>query len=410
MPRKTATLLILLALALAVVFLFVYLRQSYLPKYSWYENYSKTSDQPYGLKLFYQVINRQKSPLTILYNRNYQSLDTNQSNANLIYAGYEYDIDSVDAGYLLKFVEKGNRVFVASNIMPLKILREFVPVGDSIYGCTTREDSIIYLSYVDRKLPYPATLRFNYQRLKDTVTTNWSVYNQTYFTRLENDFGFKPFSYINDTSINAFYIPHGKGRFYFHTNPVLFTNYYLVQEKGYRHTVNILSQLHQGPVIWDEPYTYKPNTDGAVRSPLKFLFSHPYLKAAWYLLLVTILLYLLFRSKREQRIIPLLPRNENSTIAYVKAIGTLYFKSGEQKFMANEMYMVFLADVRSRYNLVTNIQEADLIKQLATRSGVNIRIIENLFIKFRKVRSESTSGDDLIELYNAIENFNRKRK
>ncbi len=412
MNKKSLPLVIIIALVLAMVLGFIYLRNTYFPKYSWYENYSKTSEEPYGMKLFYDVLKGQEFPLTVLYNRNYQILDTNQQNSTLVYVGHEYDIDSVDVHYLLKFVEKGNRVFVTSNITPLKILREFVPVGDTISGCDSRRDSVVYISYANKNVPFPGRARFTFLNLKDTVANDWSVYGQTYFKQLHDYYGFEAFSFLNDTSVNAFYISHGKGRFYFHANPVLFTNYYFVQEKGYHHAVNILSQLHHGPIYWDEPYNYKPgtNSESVGRSPLKFLFSHPYLKWAWYLLLATILLYLVFRSKREQRIIPLLPTNENSTIEYVKAIGTLYFKSSEQKHIANEMYIVFLADIRSRYNLVTNIQEAELIQQLASRSGVNIRIIENLFKKFKKVRSENTGGDSLIELYNAIENFNKKRK
>lgn len=413
MLRKNAPIVVFIALVITIIAVFIFFRKSYVPKYSWYENYSKSSEQPYGLKLFYAVVKGQKSPVTILYNRNYHLLDTNQKNSNLIYVGFEYGVDSTDAESLLKFVEKGNRVFVASSVVPLKILREFVPAGDSIYGCSNIHDSVIYLTYANKKLPFSSRMRFQYQNFKDTVATYWSVYDQTYFKKMHDIFGFEPFSFVNDTTINAFYIQHGKGRFYFHTNPVLFTNYYLAQQKGYAHTVNMLSQLHNGPIYWDEPDSYKPGTDSDSprRSPLKFLFSHLYLRWAWYLLLITILLYLVFRSKREQRIIPLMPLNVNSTIEYVKAIGTLYFKSNEQRYIANEMYIVFLSDIRSRYNLATNIPEPQLIDQLAIRSGINNRIIENLFKKFKRVRSEpGVGGDDLVELYNAIENYNKKRK
>lgn len=413
MYKKNIPIIIFALVAVIVIAAFIFVRKYYLPKYSWYENYSKTSEQPYGSKLFYTLLKDRDLPLTVIYNRNYHLLDTNLTNSNLIFLGAGYDVDSADAKTLLKFVEKGNHVFVASGYVPLKILREFVPVGDSIYGCTHVRDSVVYVSYKNAKVPFPQKIRFQYQNLKDTVATYWSVYNQTYFKELHDKYGYEAFSFLNDTNINAFFIPHGKGRLYFHTNPVLFTNYYLAQQRGYAHTANMLAQLHNGPVYWDEPDSYKPGaeSDSPGKSPLKFLFSHPYLRWAWYLLLVTVFLYLVFRSKREQRIIPLMPSNVNTTIEYVKAIGTLYFKSGEQRYIANEMYIVFLSEIRSRYNLATNIQEADLIDQLSVRSGVNKRILENLFKKFKKLRSESNAGgDDLVELYNAIENYNKKRK
>ncbi|MBL7932034.1 MAG: DUF4350 domain-containing protein [Bacteroidia bacterium] len=413
MDKKSVPIIVFIAVIIISIAAFIFIRSNISPKYNWNENYSRNSEQPYGLKLFYTVLKQQEFPLTILYNRNYHLLDTNRSNGNLIYIGFEYQPDSADIKRMMKFVEKGNRVFIASDYVPIKILVEFVPQGDSIYGCKTIRDSIVYLTYANNDLPFPARERFNYQNGKDTVATYWAVYNNSYFKRLHNDFNFQALSFLNDTNICAFYINHGKGRFYFHTTPVFFTNYYLAQQKGYTHAANMLSLMRNGPVYWDEPDSYKPGTDSDSpgKSPLKFLFSHPYLRWAWYLLLFTIFLYLVFRSKREQRIIPLMPLNVNTTIEYVKAIGTLYFKSSEQRYIANEMYIVFLSDIRGRYNLATNVPESELVDQLAIRSGINKRIIENLFKKFKRLRSESSAdGDDLVDLYNAIENYNKKRK
>jgi hypothetical protein len=186
----------------------------------------------------------------------------------------------------------------------------------------------------------------------------------------------------------------------------------MIKKNGFQHANNLLSQLHNGPTYWDDPNALETkNSKTTNGNPLKFLFSHIYLKWAWYLLLITIGLYLIFRSKREQRIIPLMPVNTNTSIEFTKAIGTLYFQNKGHRHIANEMYMIFLSDIRSRYNIFTDIAEMDLIDQLTMRSGINKSIIYNLFNKFKYVRLDPESNsDDLIRLFDDLENYNKKRK
>lgn len=410
--RRSTPLIVFLILVVGGIVTILYYKKTYFPKYNWNVDYRKTSDQPHGLKLFYNIIKNQKTETTLLYNQSYELLDTNLTNSNFIFVGDDFYVDSTAALYLLKYVEKGNRVLISSNYCPMELVCRFVPVGDSIYGYTERLDSVVSLDFSGDTVPYPSKLSFHYQYLKDTLAVNWSVYGIRYFKDTLAQYGLIPFSIYNDSCVNSFYVKRGKGKIIFHANPVLFTNFYMVTENGFRHANNYLSQLHKGPTYWDDPYSVQQNNSRAgSNNPLKFLFSHPYLKWAWYLFLITIVLYLIFRSKREQRIIPLMPVNTNASIEYTKAIGTLYFQSKGHNPVANEMYMIFLSEVRSRYGIFTDIAETDLIDQLSLRSGINKSVLFNLFKQFKYVRNnEDATADDLIILYNAIEYYHKKRK
>ena len=56
MSKRTKILFIIfLAVALLVIVLFFYLR-GYVPKYTWEPKYTHKNDQPYGLKLFYEIL------------------------------------------------------------------------------------------------------------------------------------------------------------------------------------------------------------------------------------------------------------------------------------------------------------------------------------------------------------------
>ena len=395
------------------IFFYIRFKKDYAARYNWTANYKRTNDQPYGTKLFYSFLKERKEGSKLITNQDYSVLDTSLRNTNFICMSTEFECDSVAAMHLLRYAEKGNKVFLAVDVSPTELLRYFVPRGDSIMGFVTRRDSVVKLYFPD-DLPYPGKIDLHYKVLKDTIGYNWGFYSHKYFRDTLSNWGFVSFSHFADSAVNSFYIDHGKGRIVVHANPILFTNYYFVRRSGFRHANNMLSQLDTGTVYWDEPsnnYSGQGNHQGDANNPLTFLFSDHRLRWAWYLFISTVILYLVFRSKREQRIIPLMPVNSNSSIEYTRAIGTLYFQSKGHHHIASEMYHVFLAEVRSRYFITTDIPEDQLIDQLSQRSGIEKTFLFHLFKQFSNLRNnEDASGDELIGLYNTIDSYHKKRK
>lgn len=411
MNKNWVVILFLLVLGGAVAAV-VYYQKEFMPKYNWEENYSRNNAQPYGLKFFFNVLIKQKKTVTLIKNEAYQELDTNKTNSNFVTFAHDLHIDSSEASMILKYVEKGNNALICSNVAPLELSRTFVPIGDSIDVYKEYVDSVIKVDFREAQVPYPQILKFHYQHLKDTIKNNWCGYHINYFYDTLYNFNFIPISFIDDTLVNCYYVNHGKGKIIFHCNPVLFSNYNIMQKAGYVHTNNILSYFKNGPIYWDDPLT-ENNYNGrtAQGNPLKFIFSDYRLRWAWYLFIITILLYLLFRSKREQRIIPILPKNLNSSIEYTKAIGTLYYQKGGHNNIANEMYILFLSDVRNRYNIFTDMEQEELIQQIAIRSEIKKAELINLFKQFNEIMSNPhAKTKQLVNLYNSIENYHKNRK
>lgn len=410
MSRSLVIFSLLIAVLIAA---FIYYKNNFFPKYNWEPDYRTKSEQPYGLKLIYSTI-KNNHATTIIYNQSYYLLDTTASNSSLVFIGDDCYIDSTSSANIIRYVEKGNIVLISSNYSPLEILRCFIPAKDTIYGFDGGMDSLISLDFSADSVPFKKKINFHYQQFKDTVSNYWNYYRSGYYRDSLTHYNFRPISFLNDSNVNAFYFQCGKGKFIVHANPLLFTNYYMIRQNGYEHANNLLSKLHKGLVYWDDHTSSQPNNEDSKKAranPLKFLFSHPYLKWAWYLFLVTIILYLIFRSKREQRVIPLMPVNTNASVEYTKAIGTLYFQSRGHTHIANEMFILFLSEIRSRYNLSTDIAEKELVELLSIRAGIDKSVLFDLFKQFKFVRSGlDTGADDLVNLYNAIENYNKKRK
>jgi hypothetical protein len=397
-------------IVLAIVAL-VYWMKGHAPKYKWYTEYNKKSDQPYGLKNFYDLLKDDREISTnegmILL------LDTSQRNTNFVFVNSYLEIDSTEAAELIEYVSKGNTAFISIDEAPMDLLARFVPRTDSIYPFDTYEGKSINVNFDSKDLPYKKPIEFEHKFLKDVTPIYWAGYSKRYFEEKLKGFDFVPISSFNDTVVNCFYVKEGKGKIIIHTGPIVFTNYFMVQKKGLHHANNIFSYLNNGPVIWHEPASITNFNGGAgdQNNPLKFLFSHYTLKAGWYLFLISILIFLIFRAKREQRIIPVVYKNKNTSIEYAKGIGSLYYQKKSHYNIGNELYMIFLADIRSRYNIATSKNEKELIDQICVRTEVKKEIITDLFQAFSDVKyNVNAKAQELVKLYQAIENFNNLKK
>ncbi|PCI99029.1 MAG: hypothetical protein COB15_05030 [Flavobacteriales bacterium] len=402
MTRKIIIILFIVIGGGAITLFYLYVKQ-FAPEYKWSENYRKKSKEPYGLSVFYELLEQGENDIINIKRDFNKTLDTNEINTNYIAVGGYLYIDSLRANHILKYVEKGNNALLITNSAPLEITRMFIESQDSIYGYGSELDSVFSVRFVDEGTRVP--LAFHYQNLKDTTAYYWYGYSESYFYDTLAIDGFNAISELNG-KVNSYSFNWGDGKVVIHSNPILFTNYNIIQKDGFTNLNNTLSHLNNGNVYWDEISQgyYEQSGGEAESNPLQFLFSHYTLRWGWYLFLSSIIIYLLFRTKREQRIIPVLPKNTNSTISYTKAIGVLYFQKGQHKLIAIEMYSLFLAGLRNKYQINTSTEEPELIKNISLKSGIEESLIIGLFKHFRKVRySPIANSKDLINLHNAIE-------
>ena len=408
---KNSIIILVVVLVGVGIFAFVMYVKSHTPKFKWEPDYLKKSEQPYGLKCFYDLLKTQNTNINSISTDAFYLLDTNETNGNLIIIDSYVGLDSLNSAYLLDYVYKGNKVFIATDEAPLELFKRFLPSTDSaVYD--KYESSAITIKFTSSELPYPETMLFHHQYYKNDASTHWSGYFKNYFDTRISPYNIVPISYFNDTIINCFYATYGKGKLVVHTNPILFANYNIIQKNGFKNARNIFSYLNNGPVHWHEfQYPQYQNNGSYENNPLKFLFSHYTLRTGWYVLIASILIFILFRSKREQRIIPVIYKNKNTSIEYAKAIGSLYYQKKSHHYLGIELYTIFLSEIRTRYNIITSAKESDLIEQISKKAEVKKEILIDLFASFDDVRHDvNSTSKQLIKLYQAIGNFNKIKK
>src|SRR5690606_14822784 len=185
--------------------------------------------------------------------------------------------------------------------------------------------------------------------------------------------------------------------FYLHSQPAVFTNYHLLKNDNYRYAENILSYLPENETI----YWFTKGQQGEVinQSPLRFIASQPALRYAWYILLFTGLIFVIFNIKRKQRIVPVITPLQNTTVDFTKTIANLYYQEQNHQTIMDKKISYFLDKIRTKYMMDTHHLEESFIKKLQLKSGKNQEDIERVVDLINQFRKEGSSSEqNLINL------------
>lgn len=201
----------------------------------------------------------------------------------------------------------------------------------------------------------------------------------------------------------------GDGELYIHTVPLLLTNIGTRQDYYLDHANYILSQFDPEKVVVDKlRINFNFGNDEVKKSPIAFILKTPSLAWAYYLLIASLLCFVIFRSKRLQRVIPLTGKNENTSLQYIKTLSTLYQSHEQNNKLVVHMRDVFYNKIKNKYFLDHTI--TGYVEQLSRKTKISEKEISTLLHKFESARNSNFTDDQLIVLHNQIESFHKKAK
>ncbi len=396
---------------LAVCFTGLILLQYLSPKpINWQLSYIKNAKIPFGTSALYDVLPAIFPSAQIangelpIYNM-LNNIDI--ENHNYIIINNVFKPDTLDTRELLKFAARGNNVFIAANSFEGKFADSLKLKTDNFFnlGSIHENDSASLLSLT---------------KYNDTVKTNFaspSLKNlQTYkFTKgIEgtylNSFDTARSTVLNfngDKKINFVEIKIGKGKVFINTLPEAFSNYHFVS-KNYSYVYKALSYLPNQPLIWDEYYKA-----GNIKSdsPLRVILDNPMLRTAYYLLILSIIFFMIFGAKRKQRIIPVIEPYKNTTLQFVDIVGALYYQTGNHKNIADKKITYFLEYIRTAFQVKTTIYDDAFITRVTNLSGIEEKKVHDMFYYFSDIGIRpSVTQEELLKLNKMIEDFHKLSK
>lgn len=414
---------VLILLILAILFGLFFAEE----RFSWQENYQQNNDQPYGTQVLYQMLKADKEDLFIEVDTSFaltMAKDSFMCPATYYFVGRRQYLGDHNTEALLEFVEAGNNAFISTNILSVYLTDELNIDGCQIWGgFDQHEDSTIIATFVHPEFAEDTGYSFTYVYEKDTSQYLWN-YMETWNWCTENTDAFV-LGNIDTVYDNFIKVPYGEGSFYIHANPIMFTNYYMIEQNGFDHYNTVASHWPDGDIIWDEPAhrPFKeapPEEDESNRpvpdTPLQFILSHQSLKWAWYIMLVSVLLYLVFHMKRRQRVIPVIEPYENTSIEFARTLSDLHFINKDHLSIVKKMMRSFKYHLRNRYKINTDQHWDTYVKTLSLKSDIPEHILSQLFKRYDLIllkvekRKEPLNEDDLIALYKLIQHFHKNSK
>lgn len=397
-------------IVLAVLFILLVLLMAYQPKeLNWSRDYTSTKKIPYGGEVAWRFFNEINEGEVEQISIPAFSLLNNESFTarNYLIFNSVFHPDRYDVEELLRFTSEGNTVFISAyefsdlfedtlgfHVSDKVSLLMEGKEGQDFQALDSLANSPV-MNFVNPKLKSPQDFSFP----KKAYNYCFSRFDTSVVTVLGR---------TREGDVNFVHMPYGKGGFYIHTVPDVFSNYFAAKPQTAPYVFRALSYLPPQDTFWDDYYKDGFRLNGESRS---VLFSYESLRAAYAVLAGIAFLGFFFSLKRRQRIIPVLKPLANTTLEFVEAVGTLYYHQRNTADIMHKKITYFLESIRTRFFVKTTTFDDDFIRKITALSGVPYEEVHRLFYEIARMQHYSNFTDeDLKNLEEMTWEFNSKSK
>ena len=403
-------------LVFLLFFLLLVLSLKYhLPKqFVWVPTFSHTDKQPLGCALFDSLLSVSLPHGYALTRKTFYQLEKDSASRRgvLVVAGL-LEGSKADVEALLRMAGRGDKVMLVSTNFP-QLLEDTL----HFYCTYSHFTSATFQNYLVQTYFQRDTLRwikddcyashsyqvyppFLYSCLRRKVSRNSRNSRKDSCTICKDSFScskdslscgkdslscgkdslqMRPLAVKTSTGdVLAMACPWGKGEIILVSTPLLFTNYGVTDGHTVHYLFRLLSQMGDLPVVRSEGYTR--DTAQKQLSPFRYLLSHPPLRWALYLSMLTIVLFMCFTARRRQRAIPVVEAPKNRSLEFIELIGTLYFQRGNRADLVRKKYQYLAEEVRKEMYMDAEQLEAgmngegrktEVMEKMACRTGWSV--------------------------------------
>ncbi len=382
----------LIAFYLAIIIIGAY----FIPQEkNWTPSFSSKHNWPFGGEIMYDVLQdlfpkaKIQSSTRTLYEMRDSLVDFS---GNLLFIQEWLEMDSLDLSVIYDQLDKGNNVFIAAYDFPSSLMDTLkLEMG---YQYLIQE--IIRTGFGGQELDHHF---FTKELQRDSAYQFVLQDANYYFLETDSIQQFRGLAYAGDsTNVNMVKYKLGNGHLYLHSNPYMFTNYYLLEEEGGEYVSKVMSYLPDGDIYWDEHF--KAINHQSRDSMLNVVTAKPPLKWALNITVFSILMLLLFMSKRKQRIIPELDMYPNESKELVETVGKLYFNTSTNKNIADKKIKMWKQFLRQEVEYSNGIKQDELIERLHVKKGVSTEKLKKLFKLVNDIQYQHSVSDRQLSILN----------
>lgn len=324
------------------------------------------SKDPYGLYVFEQLLiaSGKFTEFNDIYDHRLMDSILQNNDQLFMFVGNQFAITETESNELLNAVSQGNELFVSANKFPNHFLKHLFNRSSLTFYA---EDSVVISTQNNDYSMY-----FLYEQ--DTLGAIWRVFpivpsTTTVYSKIKN-------------IPNYIAYPYGDGTIYLHSNALVFQNFQLLRKQGKEYMKEIIQPVKNSKIQWLAyadyvPYEREPEEfDSNERSLLALVFQYKSLRWAFFITTIGLILFFLFRSKREQPVIPIYKETANIGMSFVDTVAGLYFAENKTSRLRKIL-------LRNFYTAVQNHFFIDLSKRVSEKT---VRVLsEKSKVSFTKV-------------------------
>lgn len=412
MKQRVIIISVVGVLALGIGIL-LYLGAIYTPDYNWNEGYRPYGKQPYDLGIFSELLETNAQEVNTLKITTLDEIDTLKG--TLFIYPEQRMLDSTSTIKLMNWVENGNNVVCFDLYTIEKVIngRRLNYGNKNKFKAYTRSvplwNGAVCLPGKEEPLRYPHRL------LKEDAIRNWTYLPLTTIEEIEQElpeFQAESMAELTPHGSLAFAMKNGAGHIITIIDPIIVSNYHMIQPRGREVGASILAKIPDEQVIYKLDRRFvKQSSPPKHKTDLAFFLAQPGLRACLYLIIGLALIYLIFNRARKQRVIPIMTMPKNYTLGFIQSVAVLYRNKGKAEMIAEELFQLFTDQVKRQYSIEVTIDNDDWVQPLSHKSGVKLDVIASILEKAQiLLRSKQEGKKDLTYLYVHMNQFWRNKR
>ena len=373
--RNQNIVIIISVLAIFCVAFFMIFEIRQVPDVSWTQSYKYDSKEPYGAWTFQQLLYQSYGEENVNQYTDIDSFDTHNKQLYINY-GQSITIPLKKQNQLFRFLENGNSIlFIGENVNSTSDTLNNYDLDEIYYS-----DSLSRINFIHEDSTSYVFKFYNGDLEKTSEVTKAGAIIDEY-----SDTIFHSLAEVSD-SLSVFYKrDHSNGAIYVYNVPGNFSNIAATQDDYLNHFNQVFSHFEARSIILDSPRQSDIlQNQYADKSPLQYILSQPPLAWAYYLTALGVFLFILFRGKRRQRIIPITKINHNTSLEYVDTISQVFLSQKQNRKLVEHIESIFYHNVRKKYFLDRN--HRDFEHMFIQKSKIDKSDVSYVLDKFKNAK------------------------
>ncbi len=362
---------------------------------NWEESFKIEEDKAQGVSLFNELLEYRTKHTSVVIEDKLDSAALAGNKTTYIFIGKDFQLKTEEFDSLMGRVVAGSNLFLA-----------YKGLSDNMYSAFFESSGYLwdFSEYIDINVN-KKKLRLNSVYQEDTIAIQWNLFP---WDKIQFD-NFEDVSSLSEVKGYSNFLDFkiGEGHIYLHSNPEAFQNYQLLSKNGYDYSEFVVEHipadhrikwLEIGRFTYDDAYwgegPDKGDNGKRDMSYLQFIFNNPALTVALLLTLFGIVLFLVFRTKRNQPVIPYIQKKGNQSLAFAETIKEIYYKQQTPYSILLVMRRNFYIAVNKQFFVdISKDDNEKELKILAEKSGFGLANLQEMLRLMRtKVASQVDFG------------------